>query len=48
MVKTIKVIKTIAKAKKLRNTTFFSAFLPFFYHFPYFLKKPYSDDKNLK
>lgn len=48
LVKTTKVMKTITKAKKLRNIAYLLALLLFLYHLFCLSKKPHPDDKNLK
>ena len=49
-VKIIKAVKTIIKARKLKNiakAAYFPALLPFLYYFSCFSKKPHLDNKNL-
>lgn len=48
LVKTTKVMKTITKAKKLRNIAYLPALLLFLYHLFCLSKKTHLDDKNLK
>ena len=51
VVKITKAVKTITKARKLRNiakAVYLLAFLPFFYHPPCLSKKLHLDNKNLQ